>query len=356
MKHINVALFAPHAGCPHQCSFCDQRTISGRTTPLTPAAVQNAVRTALASLPADAAASGEIAFFGGSFTLLPQAEQIALLEAAYSYIQNGCFRGIRISTRPDGIDPAVCALLRRYGVTAVELGAQSMDDRVLALNRRGHTADQTVKAHELLRAHGFETGLQMMTGLYGSTDADSLATAEAICALRPDTVRIYPTVVLAGTPLAALMAAGQFQPQPLADAVALCAKLLPLFENAGIRVIRVGLHASRDVEANLLGGAYHPALRELAESRLLLDRARAQLKGQPAGSYTLTVAPASRSKMTGQRRSNLAALAAEGYRCTVAAREGLAPYDVLLAQKEISDNRYQMSDIRKGRGKPRAPF
>ncbi|MBR4728539.1 MAG: radical SAM protein [Clostridia bacterium] len=339
MKHINVALFAPHAGCPHQCSFCDQRTISGQATPLTPAAVHEAVRTALASLPADAAANGEIAFFGGSFTLLPQAEQIALLEAAHSYIKDGRFRGIRISTRPDGIDPAVCALLRRYGVTAVELGAQSMDDRVLALNRRGHTADRTVQAHALLRASGFETGLQMMTGLYGSTDADSLATAEAICALQPDTVRIYPTVVLAGTPLAALMEAGQFQPQGLADAVALCAKLLQMFDAADIRVIRVGLHASRDVEARMRGGAYHPALRELAESRILLERAREQLAGLPAGRYTLAVAPASLSKMTGQRRCNLQALAAEGYRCTVEARDGLGSYDVLLAQNQILDIR-----------------
>ena len=331
MKHINVALFAPHAGCPHRCSFCDQRTISGRTTPLTPAAVHAAAHTALKSLPADAAADGELAFFGGSFTLLPQADRIALLEAAHSYIKDGCFRGIRISTRPDGIDPETCALLRRYGVTAVELGAQSMDDRVLALNRRGHTAAQTVAAHAALRAFGFETGLQMMTGLYGSTDADSLATAEAICALRPDTARIYPTVVLAGTPLARLMEEGRFQPQPLEGAVALCAKLLPLFETAGIRVIRVGLHASRDVENQMLGGAYHPALRELAESRLLLDRARALLAGKPAGSYTLTVAPASRSKMIGQRRCNLTALAAEGYRCAVAARDGPAPYEILLS-------------------------
>ena len=331
MKHINVALFAPHAGCPHQCSFCDQRTISGQMTPLTPAAVHEAAQTALASLPAGAAADGELAFFGGSFTLLPQAEQIALLEAAHSYIKDGCFRGIRISTRPDGIDPETCALLRRYGVTAVELGAQSMDDRVLALNRRGHTAAQTAAAHAMLRAFGFETGLQMMTGLYGSTDTDSLATAQAICALRPDTVRIYPTVVLAGTPLAERMQAGAFQPQTLADAVALCAKLLPLFEAAGIRVIRVGLHASRDVEAKRIGGAYHPALRELAESRILLDRARALLAGRPAGSYTLTVAPTSRSKMTGQRRCNLTALAAEGYRCTVCARDGLAPYEIHIS-------------------------
>ncbi|MBQ6267888.1 MAG: radical SAM protein [Clostridia bacterium] len=339
MKHINVALFAPHAGCPHQCSFCDQRTISGQVTPLTPAAVHAAARKALATLPAETAAAGELAFFGGSFTLLPQAEQIALLEAAHSYIKEGCFRGIRISTRPDGIDPAVCALLQRCGVTAVELGAQSMDDRVLALNRRGHTAAQTVQAHALLRQCGFETGLQMMTGLYGSTDADSRATAQAICALQPDTVRIYPTVVLAGTPLAALMQAGQFQPQGLADAVALCAELLQLFDAAGIRVIRVGLHASRDVETRMRGGAYHPALRELAESRILLDRAREQLAGLPAGRYTLTVAPGSRSKMTGQRRCNLQTLAAEGWHCAVQTRDGLGSYDVLLTQNEISDIR-----------------
>lgn len=331
MKHINVALFAPHAGCPHQCSFCDQRAISGQTAPLTPADVHAAANTALAALPKETAAAGELAFFGGSFTLLPEPEQTALLEAAQTYLRDGRFRGIRLSTRPDGIDPAVCERLRRYGVTAVELGAQSMDDRVLALNRRGHTAAQTVQAHTILRAYGFETGLQMMTGLFGSTDADSLATAQAICALQPDTARIYPTVVLAGTPLAALMNTGQFQPQPLEGAVALCAQLLPLFADAGIRVIRVGLHASRDVEAKMCGGAYHPALRELAESRILRNRTDALLAGRPQGSYTLTVAPASQSKMIGQRRCNLTHFADAGYPCRVAVRDGLAPYEIELS-------------------------
>ena len=332
MKHINVALFAPHAGCPHACSFCDQRVISGAPHPLTPDDVHRAARSALASLPPAAAAAGEIAFFGGSFTLLPRPALCALLEAAQPYLGEGGFRGVRISTRPDGITPEICALLKSFGVTAVELGAQSLDDRVLAMNARGHTAAQVRDACALLRAHGFELGLQMMTGLYGSTDADSLATAQGFLALRPDTVRIYPTVVLAGTKLADLADAGIFHPQPLEEAVALCAILVPLFEENGVRVIRVGLHAGRDIEARLRGGAYHPALRELVENRIFLTRAQDLLAREPKGVYRLTVAPDARSKMIGQKRCNLAALTAQGYVCSVAAQEGLAPREIRIAR------------------------
>ncbi len=165
MKHINVALFVVHKGCPHTCSFCNQRSITGVKTGLTPDEVRSAAETALASLERKTAAAGEIAFFGGSFTMIERDYMLSLLEAAYPYVRDGLFKGIRISTRPDGINDEICALLKKYGVTAVELGAQSLDDRVLRLNERGHTAGQVEAACKMLASYGFETGLQMMTGL-----------------------------------------------------------------------------------------------------------------------------------------------------------------------------------------------
>lgn len=333
MKHINVALFVVHKGCPHMCSFCNQRSISGSQKEITPQEVHEAAQTAMRSLSQSEASGGEIAFFGGSFTMVERGYMISLLEAAYEYIEKGIFKGIRLSTRPDGIDREICEILKRYGVTAVELGAQSLDDRVLALNERGHTARQVEQAHSLLKEYGFETGLQMMTGLYGSTAADSVETAEKIIRMKPDTVRIYPTVVLKGTRLCALAESGEFVPEGVPEAVELCARLIPMFENAGIRVIRVGLHSGGGVEDGFYGGAYHPALRELCEGRIYLNAVLEELNNKEKGRYTLFVAPDAVSKMTGQRKCNLSALAERGYECTVERREGLKKYEVEITPR-----------------------
>lgn len=330
MKHINVALFVVHKGCPHMCSFCNQRSISGSQKDITAFDVHDAAQTAIASLTEKEAAGGEIAFFGGSFTMVERSYMLSLLEAAHEYIKKGIFKGIRISTRPDGISREICGILKKYGVTAVELGAQSLDNRVLMLNERGHTAEQVCDACALLKEYGFEVGLQMMTGLYGSEDADSISTAEKIVALAPDTVRIYPTVVIKGTRLHELMQKGEFIPKGIPETVELCAKLIPMFENAGIKVIRVGLHSGGRVEEGFAGGAYHPALRELCEGRIYYNYALGELEKLGEGSYTLFVAPKEISKMTGQKKQNLARLREKGYDCSVKGKDGLEKYEVQI--------------------------
>ena len=336
MKHINVALFVVHKGCPHMCSFCNQRSISGSQRELTPSDVHSAARTAIASLSENEASGGEIAFFGGSFTMVEREYMISLLEAAYEYVGKGIFKGIRISTRPDGITPEICGILKKYGVTAVELGAQSLDDRVLCLNERGHTAKQVENAVLMLKEYGFEVGLQMMTGLYGSEDADSIATAEKILELMPDTVRIYPTVVIKGTKLCELMESGEFVPKGIPETVDLCAKIIPMFENAGIKIIRVGLHSGGNVEEDYAGGAYHPALRELCEGRIYYNNALSLLEKNGKGSYILNVNTREISKMTGQKKENLLKLREKGYDCTVRGAEGLEKYEVEI--KRYSDD------------------
>ena len=328
MKHINVALFVVHKGCPHMCSFCNQRSISGSHKDLTPDDVHSAVKIAVESLSENQAAGGEIAFFGGSFTMVEREYMLSLLEAAYEYVGKGIFKGIRISTRPDGIDGEICGILKKYGVTAVELGAQSLDDRVLMLNERGHTAEQVENACKILKEYGFEVGLQMMTGLYGSKDSDSLETAEKIIDLAPATVRIYPTVVLKGTRLYELMKNGEFMPKGIDETVDLCARLIEMFENAGIKVIRVGLHSGGGVEEGFAGGAYHPALRELCEGRLYYNRASLLLENYENGRYILCVNPKEISKMTGQKKENLIRLREKGFECTVKGIEGLSKYEV----------------------------
>ena len=333
MRHINVALFVPHNGCPNQCSFCNQRAISGHRNQVEPSDVDKAVQIALKN---PESKGGEIAFFGGSFTAIERETMISLLSAAYRYVENGSFKGIRISTRPDAVDEEICEILKTYGVTAVELGAQSLDDRVLMLNKRGHTADDIAKATKLLQKNGFETGLQMMTGLYGSTDEDSIETARKIIGLNPDTVRIYPTVVLENTELCELYRKGEYHPQGVEEAAELCAELLQMFEEAGIKVIRTGLHSGGDVEGEFVAGAYHPAFKEICESKIYLRKVTELIRENkiPEGKIEIRVSPKAVSQMTGQKKANIEALKKLGYEAKITADESIEKYKVYILRNE----------------------
>ena len=253
---------------------------------------------------------------------------VSLLEATVPFIDR--FQGIRISTRPDCIDEEVLLLLKKYKVTSIELGAQSMSDAVLTANDRGHTAQDVIDASRLIRSHGFSLGLQMMTGLYKSSDALDRYTARQFAALRPDTVRIYPTIVMRGTRLGELYLRGEYRPQELEEAVALCADLLTLFGENGIKVIRLGLHDSESLKRDRLAGPYHPAFRELCESRIMLDKALFLLREKEPGEYTLFVSPKSRSKMTGNKKSNLISLQNRGYDISVSEDDSLKDLEVKL--------------------------
>ena len=292
-----------------------------------PGDVRAAVETAVDSLKENTN-NAEIAFFGGSFTAIDREYMISLLEATRPYI--GRFKGIRISTRPDAIDDGILDLLALYHVTAIELGAQSMSDEVLIMNDRGHTAEDVRAASRLIKSRGFELGLQMMTGLYGSSDDSDTLTAREFIALGPATVRIYPTIVMRNTRLGELYLSGEYQPQTLDCAVKLCARLLTIFQRAGISVIRVGLHSTPTLERDMLAGPYHPAFRELCESRIMLSRLEELLSGLPAGQYRAAIAPRSRSKLSGNRRANLIALSERGYTLQIIEDDSLDPLEVVL--------------------------
>lgn len=319
MKNANIALFVPNLGCPHCCSFCDQRKIAGQEKIPSPAEVERTAREALEYLGDDAQRT-EIAFFGGSFTAIEPKLMLGLLDAAFPFTGKGGFRGIRLSTRPDAIDANVLCKLKKRGVTSIELGAQSMDARVLALNDRGHTPRDVESASALIAAYGFELGLQMMTGLYGSSAEIDRMTARAIAGLHPKTVRIYPTVVLEGTLLADLFRSDLYNPPGLEESAELCAELLEFFTSRDIRVIRLGLHAAPGIEDNYVAGPWHPAFRELCEGKIYLSRARKALEkllekkpdaqGNPED-VALFVAPREVSKLSGQHRCNILELEKE---------------------------------------------
>lgn len=328
-KHANISVFVPHIGCPNRCSFCDQRSITGSHRAPTPQDVENAVEIARKSSGFDCA-NTEIAFFGGSFTAINRNYMLCLLEVASRYVEDGVVCGIRISTRPDAIDDEILSILKQHHVTAIELGAQSLDDNVLKMNNRGHTAKDVEKATAKIKQYGFSVGLQMMTGLYGDNDETSIKTAERIIMLKPDTVRIYPTIVLKNTDLAALYADKIYQPQTVESAVKLCTKLLNMFNNADIPVIRLGLHSIE--QDSFVAGPWHPAFSELCISEIYLNIALDSLKEK--GSYNIYVASSAISKMTGQKRNNLKLLSKMGFECRVKADNSLGEYEIKTERLE----------------------
>ena len=303
-----IPVFVPHLGCPNDCVFCNQRRISGSLSPARPEDVAAAIDRALSLTPPGTRC--QLAFYGGSFTAIPDAEQEALLGAAQPYLERGDIASIRLSTRPDAIDGAVLARLKRHGVETVELGAQSMSDSVLALSGRGHTAADVEEASRAVKAAGFRLILQMMTGLPGSDDETDIGSARSIAALGPDGVRVYPTVIVRDTALFDLWRAGRYKEHTVEDAVRVCARIVPIFEAAGIPIIRMGLNPTEDLSGgDAVGGAYHPALGELVRARIMRGRAEALLEGSaPGADITLRVNPRLMSQLVGQHGANRAYL------------------------------------------------
>lgn len=308
-KNRIIPVFVPHLGCPNDCVFCNQRRITGSLFPASAAEVTETLRRAQA-----VTEKGELAFYGGSFTAIPEDEQRALLTAAQPFRRNGFLQSIRVSTRPDAITADKLRMLMEYGVETVELGAQSMDDEVLRLSGRGHTAADTRNGAELVKAACLRLVLQMMTGLPGSDAEKDLHTAREIAALCPDGVRVYPTVILRGTSLEELWRRGQYRAHTVSDAVAVCAPIVRLFRKAGIPILRLGLNPTDDLSGDeAVGGAYHPALGEMVYSRVFLDMAREKIHRLPALPRKVELLVSSRdvSKMTGRGRCNLLTLQME---------------------------------------------
>lgn len=329
-KHSNISIFVPHIGCPNKCSFCNQRYITGTCKAPNADDVEKAVITAVKSKKYNAQ-NTEIAFFGGSFTAINRTYMLSLLEAASSFVKIGLVKGIRISTRPDAIDDEILMLLKEYNVTAIELGAQSFNNYVLKMNNRGHTAKDIENAAMLIRKHGFELGLQIMTGLYCDDNESLERTAKKIIEIKPDTVRIYPTIVLNDTDLAALYLDGKYTPQTLGDAVKICTKLYMMLSKEGINVIRLGLHSIE--EGAYLAGPWHPAFSELCQSQIMLTKVLTHLFTE--GEYIIYVGKSDVSKMTGQKKSNLKYLKSRGFDCKVKVDESLGDLKFRIERKVL---------------------
>ncbi len=308
--HKNIPIFIPHLGCPNACVFCDQRIISGQRQ-FSLADVSRLMDEAVATLPRGLEA--EIAFFGGSFTAIDPRLMRALLDMALPYVSAGQVHGIRFSTRPDAVGEDILDLLTAYPITAIELGLQSMDDRVLMLTKRGHTADIARDACRRIVARGIPLVGQMMIGLPGSDAEREYRTAREICDLGASAARIYPTVVLRGTELACMLERGDYIPLTDTEAAVRCAPILELLEKRGVDCLRVGLCANEGLtDGSVVGGACHPALGELAKSEVFCRRMTALLsayEGATQGkSATFLIPRTKRSQATGQHQAVLRSL------------------------------------------------
>ncbi len=270
MRKYNLPIFIPHRGCPHDCVFCNQRKITGVETEVTLRDVREKIQLFLSTVNMEDA-SVEVAFFGGSFTGLEMSTQEAFLSVAAEFYP--AVSGIRISTRPDYITEDILDLLKRYGVTTIELGVQSSDDEVLRMNNRGHSFDDVKNASGLIRRYGIDLGHQMMLGMYGSDPEKDMKTVRDIIELHPSCVRIYPVITLKDTALEKYYSVGEYTPYTLEQAAELCCAAVKLFRGNNIEVIRMGLHASEDLEENnAVAGPYHPAFGEIVESLIYREK------------------------------------------------------------------------------------
>jgi histone acetyltransferase (RNA polymerase elongator complex component) len=277
-----VPVFLPHAGCPHRCVFCNQHSTTGKTDAFPALKTIRATIDEFLQFRRDNGRWTEISFYGGNFLGLPTGQIQLLLASAAAYVRKGRADGIRFSTRPDTIDPQRLELIAPFPVTTIEVGVQSLNDEVLRLSRRGHTAEQTQMALFLLKEQPYRIGAQIMVGLPGDTHASALATARRLTDMAPDFVRIYPTVVLKGSALARWYDQGRYAPLSLDAAVAQVADMYQVFSRHDIPVVRMGLQASADLspEADLLAGPFHPSFGELVQSALWQDALSRHLEQQ----------------------------------------------------------------------------
>ncbi len=332
MRHINIPVFIPHLGCPNQCVFCNQRSISG-VSRFRAEQVVEIIENALATVPPDARV--EIAFFGGSFTGIDRTLMIELLKIAYSYIKDGRVNSIRCSTRPDYIDEEVLSILKRYGVKTVELGLQSCSDKVLKITKRGHNFEAERKACKLIVDYGLNLVGQMMIGLPGSDLQSELDTAEFITSMGATAARIYPTVVFRDTELCDMTLHGEYSALTLDEAIERSARVLEVFIDNNIDVIRIGLQASDNLtsEDTYLAGPNHPSLGELVIGELYYNKICKLLEGADASSdenITVYVSRGAMSKAIGQHRRNKIRLMERYGKISFSELDTLPEYGILL--------------------------
>lgn len=309
-----IPIFIPHHGCPHQCLFCNQQSITGQDRKSS--WIQEEIKRTIEDWLERSRKRREVqvAFYGGSFTCLTQEEQILMLSTIRPFIDSGRVTSIRLSTRPDCIDQDVCSFLQDFGVKTVELGVQSLDDHVLKKSRRGHTSLQSRDAFKMLRESGIKVGIQLMVGLPSENTVSFLRGIDEVIQLQPDFVRLYPVLVVKNSGLEDLYCKGDYRPHSLNKAIALTAMGYSRLLNVSIPVIRMGLQPSKSLDESMIAGPYHPSFGELVKSRIWFSRIRKILITLPPdGKVTVYVSHRDLSAVNGMNRRNIKRLTELGF-------------------------------------------
>ena len=310
-KQYIIPIFVPHLGCPNDCVFCNQKSISGQTKQVTKDDVRKIIEEHLKYIKKDSKV--EVAFFGGSFTGIEEEKQEELLSVAYEYIKSKKVDSIRVSTRPDYIDKKILKRLKKYKVKTIELGVQSANNYILKKAGRGHTFEDVKKASKLIRFYGFDLGHQMMVGLPESTTLDEINTAKQLIKLKPKMVRIYPVLVIKNTKLEKDFKEGKYKPLTVTQAVEISKELVKLFVKKHIEVIRIGLQPTETItdpsneKSEVVAGPFHPAFRQLVESGMWYDVIVEKIKqlNTKVKEVVVTVNPIDVNNVIGQKRANI---------------------------------------------------
>lgn len=276
MRYKILPLFLPHLGCPHKCVFCDQKTITGDASKISIRKVCKQIKAfgLESNFAFPTRVHKEVAFYGSSFTAIPEKLQRSLLEPAFQMLVRKQIDGIRVSTRPDYCDAHIIQLLKEYKVKTIEVGVQSMDHEVLRQSGRGHGPEESMQALKTLKNEGFITGIQLMPGLPGEDRRSFLSTIYKVISLKPEFVRLYPAIVIKGTPLERLFQKGLYIPLSLTEAVELCKDGIKLLRKSDIKIIRCGLQPNPSLQrkGSICAGPFHPAFGELVESAIVFDQ------------------------------------------------------------------------------------
>ena len=278
-RHYIIPIFISHQGCPHQCVFCNQDRIAKVVQEeVTERDVRETVDEYLKTID-HKNSTVEISLFGGSFRAINVNKQKELLAVAKEYKEKGYIDKIRMSTRPDAINKYILDYLKDYKVDIIELGVQSLDDEVLRLSGRGHSAEEVEKASKLIKEYGITLGHQIMPGLPGDTFEKDIETVKKSIKMKPDICRIYPSLVIKDTPMADMYERGQYKPYSLEEAVDISKELYKLYKDANVNIIRIGLQPTESITwgKDIIDGPFHPSFRELVEGSLICDKIRSAI-------------------------------------------------------------------------------
>ncbi|MBU5268738.1 elongator complex protein 3 [Clostridium cochlearium] len=303
-KHYIIPIFVPHEGCVHNCVFCNQNSITGISEVIDAKYTKNTIKAYLETINRTEETVIEVSFFGGSFTAIDINKQRRLLKVAREYKEKGLIDFIRLSTRPDYIDDFILTNLKEYKVDIIELGVQSLDEEVLKRSARGHSEEHVRKASKLIHEYGFTLGHQVMLGLPGDTFEKDIKTALKVVEMKPKICRIYPALVIKNTPMEKMYEQGIYKPYTLEEAVEISKELYNIFTKNNIEVIRIGLQPTEEINegGELVAGPFHPAFRELVESKIINERILDYLKDKDYKKIEIEISPKNISKLYSNKK------------------------------------------------------